>query len=86
MTAPSKGNAMKVLLTGGRGMLGRTLTAELSDFEVIPTDLPEADITDPAGFDALLREARPDAVIHCAAMTAVDRWWWRRPAAGTMSV
>ena len=54
-------------------MLGRTLTAELSDFEVIPTDLPEADITDPAGFDALLREARPDAVIHCAAMTAVDR-------------
>ncbi len=68
-----KGTAMKVLLTGGRGMLGRTLTAELSEYEVIPTDLPEADITDPAGFDALLREARPDAVIHCAAMTAVDR-------------
>ena len=45
-------------------MLGRTLTAELFEYEVIPTDLPEADITDPAGFDALLREARPDAVIH----------------------
>ena len=43
---------LKVLLTGGKGMLGRTLCAELSDFEVIPTDLPEADITDPAGFDA----------------------------------
>ena len=64
---------MKVLLTGGRGMLGRTLTRELADFTVIPTDLPEADITDIAGFDALLREKRPDAVIHCAAMTAVDR-------------
>ncbi|OQA86238.1 MAG: dTDP-4-dehydrorhamnose reductase [Lentisphaerae bacterium ADurb.Bin242] len=64
---------MKVLLTGGRGMLGRTLTAEFSDFEVIPTDLPEADITDPAAMDRLLKEFRPDAVIHCAAMTAVDK-------------
>lgn len=64
---------MKVLLTGGKGMLGRTLCRELTDFTVIPTDLPEADITDPAGFDALLRKVRPDAVIHCAAMTAVDK-------------
>ena len=64
---------MKVLLTGGKGMLGRTLCAELTDFEVIPTDLPEADITDAAGFDALLKQIKPDAVIHCAAMTAVDK-------------
>ena len=64
---------MKVLLTGGKGMLGRTLCAELTDFEVLPTDLPEADITDAAGFDALLKKERPDAVIHCAAMTAVDK-------------
>ena len=64
---------MKVLLTGGKGMLGRTLCAELTDFEAIPTDLPEADITDAAGFDALLKQIKPDAVIHCAAMTAVDK-------------
>lgn len=64
---------MKVLLTGGRGMLGRTLVSELTDFEVIPTDLPEADITDASGLDRLLKEHRPDAVIHCAAMTAVDK-------------
>ena len=64
---------MKVLLTGGKGMLGRTLCAELTDFEIIPTDLPEADITDAAGFDALLKQIKPDAVIHCAAMTAVDK-------------
>ena len=64
---------MKVLLTGGKGMLGRTLCTELTDFEVIPTDLPEADITDAAGFDALLKQIKPDAVIHCAAMTAVDK-------------
>ena len=63
---------MKVMLTGGKGMLGRTLCRVLSEFEVIPTDLPEADITDAAAFDALLASIQPDAVIHCAAMTAVD--------------
>ena len=64
---------MKVLLTGGKGMLGRTLSRELTGFEVVPTDLPDADITDAAAFDALLRRERPDVVIHCAAMTAVDK-------------
>ena len=64
---------MKILLTGGKGMLGRTLTAEFTGFTVIPTDLPEGDITDFAAFNALLESHRPDAVIHCAAMTAVDR-------------
>ena len=64
---------MKVLLTGGRGMLGRTICEELADFEIVPTDLPEADITDENGIDTVLREHRPDAVIHCAAMTAVDK-------------
>ena len=46
---------MKVLLTGGKGMLGRTLVRELGgDFEVIPTDLPEADIASMAPGDAVL--------------------------------
>lgn len=54
---------MKVLLTGGRGMLGRTLCAELTDFEMIPTDLPEADITDERGIDAVIRKYAPAAVI-----------------------
>lgn len=64
---------MKIMLTGGRGMLGRTLVNELTDFEVVATDLPEVDITDSEGFDAALKRIRPDAVIHCAAMTAVDK-------------
>ena len=65
---------MKVLLTGGRGMLGRTLVRELGgEFEVIPTDLPEADITDEVSLDAVFEQHAPDVVIHCAAMTAVDR-------------
>jgi len=65
---------MKVLLTGGKGMLGRTLVRELGgDFEVVPTDLPEADITDERVIDAVFAQHAPDVVIHCAAMTAVDR-------------
>ena len=64
---------MKLLITGGKGMLGRTLQREFRDHELVIADLPEADITDPAGFDAFLAQAAPDAVIHCAAMTAVDK-------------
>ena len=64
---------MKILITGGKGMLGRTLQREFRDSELVIADLPEADITDPAGFDAFLAQAAPDAVIHCAAMTAVDK-------------
>ena len=72
---------MKVLLTGGRGMLGRTVVRVLHGrtlaggdaIEVVPTDLPEADITDEERIDGVIAEARPDAVIHCAAATAVDK-------------
>lgn len=63
---------MKLLITGSKGMLGRTLQKELSEFEIIPADLPETDITDAVRFAELLKQSRPDAVIHCAAMTAVD--------------
>ena len=64
---------MKLLITGGKGMLGKTLQREFSDCEIVVADLPECDITSPAGFEAFMAAARPDAVIHCAAMTAVDR-------------
>ena len=83
---------MKVLLTGGKGMLGRTLCSELREFEMIPTDLPEADITDAAGFDAVCRAHHPDVVIHCAAMTAVDKCEtekelaWKLNAVGSSNV
>ncbi|MDR0932301.1 MAG: dTDP-4-dehydrorhamnose reductase [Victivallales bacterium] len=63
---------MRILITGANGMLGRTLRQKLSDYELIPTDLPEGDITDENKFDALMVREKPDVVIHCAAMTAVD--------------
>ncbi|MBR1871382.1 MAG: dTDP-4-dehydrorhamnose reductase [Kiritimatiellae bacterium] len=63
---------MKVMLTGGKGMLGRTLAKELRGFEVVPTDLPDCDICDLAAITARVCEIKPDAVVHCAAMTQVD--------------
>ena len=71
---------MKILITGGKGMLGRTLLRELgsategkrSDNEIVIADLPEWDITDDTGFVTKVGEAKPDLIIHCAAMTKVD--------------
>ena len=63
---------MKILITGGKGMLGRTLQAELKDHELVVADLPEYDITKDEEFAAQVLAESPDAIIHCAAMTKVD--------------
>ena len=53
-------------------MLGRTLQKELAEHEIVVADLPEWDITDDAGLVAKVGEAKPDLIVHCAAMTKVD--------------
>ena len=63
---------MKILITGGKGMLGRTLQKELAEHEIIVADLPEWDITDDTGFVTKVGEVKPNLIIHCAAMTKVD--------------
>lgn len=63
---------MKIVITGGKGMLGRTLQKELADHELVIADLPEWDITDCDAFSSKLAAESPDVVIHCAAMTKVD--------------
>ena len=83
---------MRVVVTGGKGMLGRTLQQVLQEHELVIADLPEWDITDAAVFDANLKATHADAVIHCAAMTAVDRCEteqdlaYRLNAVGSMNV
>lgn len=64
---------MKILITGGKGMLGRTLTKLLQGNEIIVADLPDADITNMDMFDAFVTANIPDCIIHCAAMTQVDK-------------
>lgn len=75
---------MKVFVTGVGGQLGHDLMKELTKrgHEVIGSDiLPELDngmpyvqldITDAQSVEKTLTEAKPDAVFHCAAWTAVD--------------
>ncbi len=63
----------KILITGAKGMLGRTLVETLADdYEVIATGRESADITNYDGFLAAISKFRPDVIIHCAAMTDVD--------------
>ena len=65
---------MRIVVTGGKGMLGRTLQDVLgARHQLIVADLPEWNILDADGFARQLADAQPAAVIHCAAMTAVDR-------------
>lgn len=63
---------MKILVTGGKGMLGRTLRREFAEHEVTVADLPEWDITDADALTGRVASAAPDAIVHCAAMTKVD--------------
>ncbi len=65
---------MKVLVTGVKGQLGYDTVNELTKrgHEAIGVDIEEMDITDAQSVDRVIREAAPDAVIHCAAWTAVD--------------
>lgn len=65
---------MKVLVTGVKGQLGYDCVNELTKrgHVAVGVDIEEMDITDTASVNSVVKETNPDAVIHCAAWTAVD--------------
>ena len=75
---------MKVFVTGVAGQLGHDVINELLSrgYEAIGSDiLPEydmparyvpLDITDHTAVEQVIMEVKPDAIVHCAAWTAVD--------------
>lgn len=65
---------MKILVTGAKGQLGHDVMNELRSrgIDGIGVDVDEMDITDADACEKVIKEAGPDAVIHCAAYTAVD--------------
>lgn len=75
---------MIVFVTGVGGQLGYDVMNELSEYryDCVGSDILETadnnypyvklDITDKSAVEATLSEIKPDAVIHCAAWTAVD--------------
>lgn len=66
---------MRILVTGANGQLGydvcRVLEQRKIDF--LPATRQQFDLTDAKAVRHCLMEYHPDAVIHCAAYTAVDK-------------
>lgn len=69
---------MRVLVTGAKGQLGSDLLCELSkrNIESVGIDIDDLDITDADATKRVIENinnnAKIDAIIHCAAYTAVD--------------
>lgn len=64
----------KLLVTGCNGQLGRAVNREYEgeQVQIINTDVPQLDITDLDAVMRLVREHKPDVIMNCGAMTAVD--------------
>ena len=65
---------MKILVTGVKGQLGYDVVKELEKrgHTAIGVDIDEMDITDQEAVRRVVTRAAPEAVVHCAAYTAVD--------------
>ncbi|MDP2673764.1 MAG: dTDP-4-dehydrorhamnose reductase [Dehalococcoidia bacterium] len=60
---------MRILITGGRGQLGRSLEDALAQHQVSALGHDELDITDAKAVARALDKLRPELVIHAAAWT-----------------
>jgi dTDP-4-dehydrorhamnose reductase len=60
---------VKILITGGKGQLGRALEVALTGQEVWAPGHEELDVTDAPAVDAAIGSFRPDVVVHAAAWT-----------------
>lgn len=65
---------MRILVTGVKGQLGYDVVNEMKKrgLDPVGVDVEEMDITDKAACEKVITESNVDAVIHCAAYTAVD--------------
>lgn len=65
---------MRILVTGSKGQLGFDVINELKKRGHTPVgvDIDEMDITDPVMTRSVITSSEVEAVIHCAAYTAVD--------------
>ena len=68
---------MRILVTGADGLVGRAIVAQArqadSRVQVVGIGRTEGDVADPRVREVLLERYKPDAVLFCAAFTAVDR-------------
>lgn len=67
---------MKLLITGSNGQLGneiRVISSNFPQHQFFFTDVAELDITDIAAIENFVSAYKIDAIINCAAYTAVDK-------------
>ncbi len=66
---------MRIVVTGAAGLLGREVAAEARarGHDVVGLDRAALDVTDEALVRRELPQLRPEAVVHCAGYSAVDR-------------
>ena len=64
---------MSILITGGGGQLGRSLARALGGHDVAALAHGELDVADAASVAAAFERVRPEAVVHCAALTDTVR-------------
>jgi GDP-L-fucose synthase len=59
---------MKLMLTGGSGMVGRNVLEHpsIAKFEVFAPDIPELDLFDYAAVKAYIAKVKPDMIVHAA--------------------
>lgn len=64
---------MRILITGGGGQLGRSLVRALASHDVAALSHRDLDVDDAASVAAAFERVRPEAVVHCAALTDTTR-------------
>jgi dTDP-4-dehydrorhamnose reductase len=64
---------MQILITGAGGQLGRELQRALAGHDVTALARAQLDVCDAEAVRAAVERARPEAVVHCAALTDTTR-------------
>ncbi|KAA6301428.1 MAG: dTDP-4-dehydrorhamnose reductase [Candidatus Ordinivivax streblomastigis] len=68
--------AKNILITGAKGQLGSELSelfSQYPEFNFIPTDIAELDLTIKEAVASFVSEQKIDYIVNCAAYTAVDK-------------